>query len=679
MNHDQAQDRFGRRFLVAMLVVFAVYTLFYLAFPALPGNWREHPLGWWGWYDQSQYLKSAEALRDRIWDGRSHQYPPLWPLFGAFFVRSLPSHAFFIPSFLCLAVHLWALLRIGEKLYGALLTWIVVALTLLVYREVTMTQWVIPWNSSLSAALSSLLFLIYFRFERLKAPWTLSRARDWFAVAALYVCYGALLATRPLDVLTMFPVVLLAFVRLAFTNCWPLDRAGTWRRASALVGVITTSGLLIPAAYLTFNKLLYGSPFGGYLGAAPGQGLYFSIIPEQAVSLAIDSMGLSLAPSATLTSRFPIFLAGVSVCAVVLVAARGILPVIAGTILFHLLVYCAFADFTPNNIFGIGLVHYIKWTFPWLALILVGQALHWLGRNEQRRVMWWPIVASLAITIALAGLRVVVPRLDAIADRRDQQGLEIVIDSAAPQTWHVVDMLDVRGGFNEIYMSRHVLKLDGRELRRTAEYRLLPVDWGTRLIFVRPLTGKTIDLKFGKPVSLGGGPSGVSLRGAASIAMTCALQSCASVTYFSVGVANPLVIDMRAGHSGSRLTSANWREPEGWGTWTRAKRATLTLALPEQREISLSAKIRPLLSPQGPTQTATLSVNGCVIAQQKFDWAGGFDSKTIGAPVPARCIGDDGTIEVAIETDVVRTPHSIGIGTDRRQIGVGVETIEIRR
>jgi hypothetical protein len=39
--------------------IFLIYTFLFLSHPALP---HDMVSGWWGWWDQSQYIKSAKAL-----------------------------------------------------------------------------------------------------------------------------------------------------------------------------------------------------------------------------------------------------------------------------------------------------------------------------------------------------------------------------------------------------------------------------------------------------------------------------------------------------------------------------------------------------------------------------------------------------------------------------------------
>ena len=44
----------------ALLLSF-FYVADYLGYAALPGNNPNYPLGWWGWWDQSKFLRSTRA------------------------------------------------------------------------------------------------------------------------------------------------------------------------------------------------------------------------------------------------------------------------------------------------------------------------------------------------------------------------------------------------------------------------------------------------------------------------------------------------------------------------------------------------------------------------------------------------------------------------------------------
>lgn len=69
----------GKFFAIFLVFLGLLYTLAYLAHPALPGNNLQYPLGWWGWFDQGKYLLSSQSFILGNFSIDKHLYPPLYP------------------------------------------------------------------------------------------------------------------------------------------------------------------------------------------------------------------------------------------------------------------------------------------------------------------------------------------------------------------------------------------------------------------------------------------------------------------------------------------------------------------------------------------------------------------------------------------------------------------------
>ena len=74
-----------------------LYVYNYLAYYALPGNQPAHSEGWWGWWDQSQFLKSTLALGRLDFSADQHWYPLGYAMLGVPFagLLRLRLHPFF--------------------------------------------------------------------------------------------------------------------------------------------------------------------------------------------------------------------------------------------------------------------------------------------------------------------------------------------------------------------------------------------------------------------------------------------------------------------------------------------------------------------------------------------------------------------------------------------------------
>ena len=65
-----------------LIFIFLIYSFLFLAHPALP---HDTVSGWWEWWDQSQYIKSAKALSRIDLSPAEHWYFPGYALLGAVF------------------------------------------------------------------------------------------------------------------------------------------------------------------------------------------------------------------------------------------------------------------------------------------------------------------------------------------------------------------------------------------------------------------------------------------------------------------------------------------------------------------------------------------------------------------------------------------------------------------
>src|SRR5689334_11034220 len=96
---------------IFLILVAIVYAFSYLAMEALPGN-SPYIEGWWGWWDQSNYLKSARAFAVGNLNPDMHWNPPGYALLAAPLQRFSAGHAFFFVDGLCLLSVAYCYIRI---------------------------------------------------------------------------------------------------------------------------------------------------------------------------------------------------------------------------------------------------------------------------------------------------------------------------------------------------------------------------------------------------------------------------------------------------------------------------------------------------------------------------------------------------------------------------------------
>ena len=152
---------FARRYdstLVA-LVATLLYVITYFNHPAVPSS---QSIGWFSWYDQSEYLKTAKDLA--AFKLRFSVYPLGYPILGALFLWILPLHPFFVPNLLC-AVGITVLFyRIAASLVTRIEAFVLTALGVFAQSYFWVNTLTPPWNSvPVSFAIFVCTYFIVFR------------------------------------------------------------------------------------------------------------------------------------------------------------------------------------------------------------------------------------------------------------------------------------------------------------------------------------------------------------------------------------------------------------------------------------------------------------------------------------------------------------------------------------
>jgi hypothetical protein len=145
--------------------------------------------------------------------------------------------------------------------------------------------------------------------------------------------------------------------------------------------------------------------------------------------------------------------------------------------------------------------------------------------------------------------------------------------------------------------------------------------------------------------------------------------------------APPALIDSPLRFSkGSLGTSGlieGWAEPEGWGTWSIASVSTLRIRLgvdPGPDPIHLGLRYRMIALPQIEPQIVRCSIGTRLLHEWRL-----FNSAYKGElviEVPPDALQGD-FVELALATPNAKAPADIGVGTDPRRLGIGVEEIRL--
>lgn len=459
---------------VYLVVVALVYGLAYLGFGERAGN-SQHALGWWGWWDQSQYLRSARALAAGDLRPAEHWYPLGYPLLAAPFLRIASEHAFFVVNAASFVAVAWLLLGLGRwagiGAAGGVACFFVGVLA----SRVVLAQWVIPWTTTPVAALYLALFALHAR--ACESGFRLRR----LALLALGVC--VVTAIRPVDAFPLLPLVL--------HTAWCVARSAgppiRWRLLALRVATPVASAAVVVVAYGCLHVSLYGFEPSPYMEHSRFVGLQPAIVPFRFFVIFGDPRPF-FGHGAGLLERFPLVIVGLWG----LVHATLFVPplrVMAGAVWISLLTYLAYADFLPSAIWRFYLVHYWKWTFPALALLA--------GASSVR------VVATRSWAKALLALAVVVPIASSTlhADEVPTAGVQRVdarvLEIETPERRRVaaVAIRGIEGDGYAVLHGDHSLLLDGARLRHLRDFRMVREEDVVHLVLHRPREASAMRLE----------------------------------------------------------------------------------------------------------------------------------------------------------------------------------------
>jgi hypothetical protein len=228
--------------LLGLLALAAVFFVFrWMVDPSRPG--AAYVYGWYGWFDQSSYLREAQFLaRGKAIPADQFIYGPGYPLLAAPFARAQdigwPFHdPFFIPNLAAWLLTIATTFLIGRRLYGQLVA-VASVLTLIVGTRLVNFV-VVPWNTT--AVLAALMMTLLV---------ALARNLRWWHAAILGIAVALAYSARYVDALWIGGIA----VTILIARRAPRNPA---RVAAGLLA----GGLLIALPTLYLQWKAFGSPF----------------------------------------------------------------------------------------------------------------------------------------------------------------------------------------------------------------------------------------------------------------------------------------------------------------------------------------------------------------------------------------------------------------------------------
>ena len=468
-------------FLFAML---AIYLVAYFAHPALPGNNPDYPMGWWGWFDQGEYLKAAKAIAARDFSTENYYYPPLYTLLGAAFVWVNPMHAFTILNTVCFLIFAHYFVLTAMRIVGWGLATFIFTFTVLFSQHI-LQIWVEPWTSSLVSALFAFLIAKVDEISREGATVSRTQLATWSIIG------GAIFLTRPADAVTISP--LFCFV---LWQVWHANKNPKTPESSTAIAFQKTSALLVPgllgvALFASFNFFVHGSIGGRYFAMAETNGFHLTDLLEKVISILLDAGTLYNVPQESILQKAKWLAALIPAAIFFLFKGNASIRLILTLILTQVIIYFPYADLLPTGVWKYHNIHYFKWIFPYAGLLIVAwaKAIPIRPPIQAGGGVW---LASLALGIFFLSMQF---KLDIVAQNDVKASLVEATDGpilliSAGKTLSVdkVSVPQLGGDFQAIYFSTNArVQAGDKELHYVRDYRFLPSKDGVDLLFIRPV------------------------------------------------------------------------------------------------------------------------------------------------------------------------------------------------
>ena len=430
------------------------------------------PPAWEGFWDQSQYVRSAKAFANANLAASEHWYALGYPLLGVPFLTVFPRDPFFLVNTVSLIVFALAFLAYFRPLIGSIATMSAFLVAQLLPLSVdaphrvnfpVWLQYVIPWNT---VPVAALLMVIAVMVRGLRAD-----DSKWKDVAVALLA-SAVVAIRPSDAIPLL-------VASAFYFHARVLREG----AIAKVGAALVAAFLLLGLYAALSWAIYGGLTTPYHAQVRAIGASMSDFHERAYAILIDAGPTLGEPGAALSVIQPWMLLAMPLALAwaIIDVRRGLLVV--GAAAASWAAYISFNDFWPYAVLRLSLIHYVAWTLPVLTAAAVAGAAVAI-----RRKRWFVLIAALTAAAVLASVDLVATPVAAhVALEPLPNGYtryEIVCRE--PQEIDAIDFVGAMASDPHAVTTKGFdVTYDGRPLDVISGYRPVQLSTGLRIAFNR--------------------------------------------------------------------------------------------------------------------------------------------------------------------------------------------------
>ena len=357
---------FVRRYDSALVALVAaiLYVVTYVNHPAVPSA---QSIGWFSWYDQSEYLRTAKDLA--AFKFRYSVYPLGYPILGALFLWLLPLHPFFVPNLLC-AVGITVLFyRIAASLVTRIEAFVLTALGVFMQSYLWVNTLTPPWNSvPVSLAILVCTYFIVFRKVTQRGL-----AICGVAIACAFLC-------RPWDAL---------FLMMLFAA--GLFELGTWReriRATSTLAIGLFAGIaLVAIDYLT----VFGTLMSPYIKQHLDMGFSLFNYPLRLYQIVFDGNLIAEGVHPSVFAKMPYLCLILPGMALVIrrYGRRAVAWLVSMTAMIGF--YLSMNGLTPSNFWSYHGYRYLTFIVPFVVMFA------YLSLTRAWRLLGWKVtLAGLA-------------------------------------------------------------------------------------------------------------------------------------------------------------------------------------------------------------------------------------------------------------------------------------------
>ena len=394
-------------FIASMLIISFFWLIVYQSHPAAPPPLGTHSgIGWWGWFDQNQYLQITKQFISADYFNPQKYYPPLYPAIASITSGLLGITSAYIITDLALCLLFFGTLFYLFKKY--LNPLIVLGSVALAYgaTSIAYEQWVIPWTTNLSSVLlisiSYLASQEYQNRDRQNIGLLNGRASISFAMT------GFMIWVRPFEII---PAGILCIGLIAFQLKSRLSKtkeSSPSKKISNLLQLLLApllSFAIVVLLYAIYNLKTFGSFEPSYSKTINSMGFSPWDIGFKFISLVTNSSAYGLSDG-HLSYHLPLFVPLALLSIASLFFLEWPLKFLVLAALTSFTSYLTFNDLVPTGLFTFNNLHYFTWSIAVIGIsaisslkIIIQKSKHQQSFREKQLPLLTGAVVLISIVV----------------------------------------------------------------------------------------------------------------------------------------------------------------------------------------------------------------------------------------------------------------------------------------